>query len=151
MSVAAGLRQILPEPTQQSFDEDVSLTQKERTSALVATRKEPPPYGARAGYVPRTVADFGDGGAFPEIHVAQFPLGMGKPKSKKSNALAVHLDQDGNVKYDALVKQGHGDSRVVHSKFSDLVPKEILDEGDSSLQRPDQVVTCFKTFSYAAL
>ncbi|CBY10990.1 unnamed protein product [Oikopleura dioica] len=138
MSVAAGLRQILPEPTQQSFDEDVSVTHKERTSALVATRKEPPPYGARAGYVPRTVADFGDGGAFPEIHVAQFPLGMGKPKSKKSNALAVHLDQDGNVKYDALVKQGHGDSRIVHSKFSDLVPKEILDESDSSLQKPDQ-------------
>jgi SNW domain-containing protein 1 len=24
--------------------------------------------------------DFGDGGAFPEIHVAQYPKGMGKKK-----------------------------------------------------------------------
>jgi len=29
---------------------------------------------------------------------------MGKPKDKKSNALAIHLDQDGKVKYDALGK-----------------------------------------------
>ena len=43
--------------------------------ALLAVRKEPPPYGARSGFVPRTIHDFGDGGAFPEIHVAQFPLG----------------------------------------------------------------------------
>ena len=70
--------------------------------ALVSTRVEPPPYGARSGFVPRTIHDFGDGGSFPEIHVAQFPLGMGKPKTKKSNALAVHLDADGKVKYDAL-------------------------------------------------
>jgi SNW domain-containing protein 1 len=28
------------------------------------------------------VQDFGDGGAFPEIHVAQFPLDMGKSKNK---------------------------------------------------------------------
>ena len=73
----------------------------------MSTRVEPPPYGARSGFVPRTIHDFGDGGSFPEIHVAQFPLGLGKPKNKKSNALAVHLDQDGKVKYDALVRQGH--------------------------------------------
>ena len=103
-------------------------------------RREPPPYGARTGFVPRTIHCFGEGGAFPEIHVAQFPLGLGKPKSKKSNALAVHLDTDGKVKYDALVRQGHDADRVVHSKFQDLVPKEILDEGDPSLNRPDQVL-----------
>jgi len=37
------------------------------------------------------------------------------------------------------VKQGHDKDRVVHSKFQDLVPKEILDENDQSLNRPDQV------------
>lgn len=30
------------------------------------------------GFVPREAADFGDGGAFPEIHVLQYPLDMGK-------------------------------------------------------------------------
>merc|ERR1711953_1545374 len=136
-AIAAGLRQLLPEPTQQPFQEDTSDRKSGHSTAVATVRSEPPPYGARSGFVPRTVNDFGDGGAFPEIHVAQFPLGLGKPKTKKSNALAIHLDQDGKVKYDALVKQGHGKDRVVHSKFSDLVPKEILDENDASLNRPD--------------
>lgn len=30
--------------------------------------------------------DFGDGGAFPEIHAAQFPLDMGRPAKKKTGA-----------------------------------------------------------------
>merc|ERR1712168_577391 len=137
-AIAAGLRSLLPEPTQQPFQEDTSDRKSGHSTAVATVRSEPPPYGARSGFVPRTVNDFGDGGAFPEIHVAQFPLGLGKPKTKKSNALAIHLDQDGKVKYDALVKQGHGKDRVVHSKFSDLVPKEILDENDASLNRPDQ-------------
>ena len=47
------------------------------------------------------------------------------------------------------MKQGHGKDRVVHSKFSDLVPKEILDENDASLNRPDQV--CISIFKKLAL
>ena len=31
-----------------------------------------PPYGKRAGFVPKSEIDFGDGGAFPEIHVYQY-------------------------------------------------------------------------------
>jgi len=42
--------------------------------------KQPPPYGQRQGFVPRAPEDFGDGGAFPEIHVAQYPLDMGRKK-----------------------------------------------------------------------
>ena len=45
------------------------------------------------------------------------------------------------------MKQGHGKDRVVHSKFSDLVPKEILDENDASLNRPDQVSFSFGQLS----
>ena len=44
-------------------------------------KKEPPPYGHRKNWVPRSLHDFGDGGAFPEIHVAQYPMNMGN-KSK---------------------------------------------------------------------
>lgn len=43
--------------------------------ALVSAKVAAPPYGQRKGWVPRTEADFGDGGAFPEIAVAQYPLG----------------------------------------------------------------------------
>jgi hypothetical protein len=38
----------------------------------------PAPYGQRQNFFPRKVEDFGDGGAFPEIHYAQFPLNMGE-------------------------------------------------------------------------
>ena len=55
--------------------------------------------------------DFGDGGAFPEIAVAQYPLGMGQKKSS-SNALAVQLDAKGKIKYDAIAKYGHAKDKV---------------------------------------
>lgn len=57
--------------------------------------------------------DFGDGGAFPEIQVAQYPLGMGmKGKEATSNALAVQLDAQGKVKYDVIARQGHSKDKV---------------------------------------
>lgn len=33
--------------------------------------KATPPYLKRANFIPRKPEDFGDGGAFPEIHVSQ--------------------------------------------------------------------------------
>ena len=55
--------------------------------------------------------DFGDGGAYPEIHVAQYPLNMGKKKTT-SNALAVAVDSSGNLKYDAIARHGHAQDKV---------------------------------------
>ena len=82
---------------------------------MVAFEKVAPPYGGRRGWIPRVPADFGDGGAFPEIHVAQYPMDMGRPEKeggKKNNALAVQLDAQGKVKYDLLARQGHGKDKV---------------------------------------
>lgn len=47
-----------------------TLPSNENTIAV----KEAPPYGHRKGFLPRKAEDFGDGGAFPEIHIAQYPL-----------------------------------------------------------------------------
>jgi len=60
------------------------------SSTLVAAtpRQQVPPYGHRRSFVPRAQADFGDGGSFPEIHVAQFPLEMGRPAGKKGDGKA---------------------------------------------------------------
>ncbi len=71
-------------------------------------RREPPPYGHRRGWVPRALEvscgdpcgvvrcsrldslsspqDYGDGGAFPEIHVAQYPMNMGRKKGAVSSS-----------------------------------------------------------------
>lgn len=100
----------------------------------------PPPYGNRTGWRPRAPEDFGDGGAFPEILVAQYPLDMGrKGTSSTSNALAVQVDAEGKVKYDAIARRGHGDGRIVHASFKDLIPlRQRVDMGEISLDRPSE-------------
>ncbi|GCC35660.1 SNW domain-containing protein 1 [Chiloscyllium punctatum] len=135
------LTSFLPAPTQLSQDqleaEEKARTQRVRQTALVASRREPPPYGHRKGWVPRTLEDFGDGGAFPEVHMAQFPLEMGR-KKKASNALAIQVDAEGKIKFDAIARQGQSKDKVIYSKFTDLIPKEIINEDDPELQRPDE-------------
>ncbi|KAF4635541.1 hypothetical protein G7Y89_g2549 [Cudoniella acicularis] len=99
----------------------------------------PPPYGNRAGWRPRGQEDFGDGGAFPEIPVAQYPLDMGRKSQSSSNALAVQVDAEGKVKYDAIARQGHNDKRIVHASFKDLIPlRQRADAGDINLDRPSE-------------
>lgn len=95
-------------------------------------------------FVPRSTRDFDDGGAFPEIHVAQYPLHMGNPhllkaakkghkqQSSNSNALVVsgvvasssvinvEVDANGEVSYDAIVKQGTNSNKIVYTKHSDV-------------------------------
>ena len=133
------LANLLPAPAQSRWDRDEErMKQAEvRENQLVMASRMAPPYGKRAGWIPRTVEDFGDGGAFPEIHVAQYPLNMGRGEDSKSNALAVQLDASGKVKYDVLARQGSRKNKVVYSKFTDLLPAEVRDEDDPELSRPD--------------
>ncbi|KAK6514056.1 mRNA splicing protein [Arthrobotrys conoides] len=111
-------------------------------SQLVLKRTGPPPYGQRASWRPKSVEDYGDGGAFPEIPIAQYPLEMGrKPTASKSrnNALALEVDEQGIVKYDAIARQGHNDKRIVHASFKDLIPlRQRADVGEISLERPSE-------------
>lgn len=68
--------------------------------------------------------DYGGGGAYPECHVAQYPLGMGQEKaagSGSNNTLAVQLDAQGKVKYDAIARQGHSKDKVSSPKW--LTPR----------------------------
>lgn len=109
-------------------------------NSFLQQRVGPPPYGNRAGWRPRAPEDFGDGGAFPEILVAQYPLDMGrKGTSSTSNALAVQVDAEGKVKYDAIARRGHSDNRIVHASFKDLIPlRQRVDMGEISLDRPSE-------------
>ncbi|XP_063543220.1 puff-specific protein Bx42 [Cydia strobilella] len=130
---------LLPAPTQQVWDRDDELKAMRVGSALVVSQTSVPPYGQRKGWVPRAEEDFGDGGAFPEIHAAQYPLGMGaRGKESTSNALAVQLDETGKVKYSAIARQGHGADKIIYSKLTDLLPSEVLAEEDPTLQKPSE-------------
>jgi SNW domain-containing protein 1 len=73
------LSSILPAPLNPVWDRDderhAAAKGTPSMGALVSAKISAPPYGQRRGWIPRNEADFGDGGAFPEIHVAQHPLG----------------------------------------------------------------------------
>jgi SNW domain-containing protein 1 len=57
----------------------------------------------------------------------------------KSNALAIQVDAEGKVKYDAIARQGHGENRIIHSSFKDLIPlRQRADAGELSLERPSE-------------
>ncbi|KAF2725213.1 hypothetical protein K431DRAFT_281170 [Polychaeton citri CBS 116435] len=135
-----GENEDLPSHTQQRGPRVVTAEEAE-SSQLVLTRAGPPPYGQRgSAWRPRNQEDFGDGGAFPEVAVAQYPLDMGKKgTSSQSNALTVQMDGDGKVKYDAIARRGHGETRIVHASFKDLIPlRQRADVGEISLDKPSE-------------
>ena len=102
-------------------------------------RSGPPPYGQRIGWRPRSAEDYGDGGAFPEVPVAQYPLDMGRKNTSSSNALAVQVDAEGKVKYDAIARRGHNDNRIIHTSFKDLIPlRQQATAGELSLDKPSE-------------
>ncbi|KAG6772127.1 hypothetical protein POTOM_023523 [Populus tomentosa] len=116
------------------FKQRFSSSEAEQSASAAIKHNPVPPYLQRKGFVPRKVEDFGDGGAFPEIHVAQYPLDMGRSKSAKpgSKILALTVDAHGNVAYDAIVKQNENAKKIVYSQHKDLIPKLLKseEEGD---------------------
>jgi SNW domain-containing protein 1 len=142
MSVAA-LSKSLPKPKYTGEEEELVratrvLTTEQYETQVARRQNGPPAYGGRKNWRPRTAEDFGDGGAFPEVHVAQYPLDMGKKgEATKSNALVRRVDGEGKTKYDEIAKRGHGDSRIVQASFKDLIPlRQQADAGQLDLARP---------------
>lgn len=110
------------------FKSRYSASEAEEESMAVKA-KPVPPYLKRAGFKPSKPEDFGDGGAFPEIHFAQFPLGMGRSRSKPgANTLPLTVDEKGNLRYDTIVRQDENAKKIVYSQHSDLVPVFAKDE-----------------------
>jgi SNW domain-containing protein 1 len=78
---------------------------------------------------------------------------MGRKSSASSNALAIQVDAEGKIKYDAIARRGHSDSRIIHSSFKDLIPlRQRADVGELSLDRPsEEEVQATKERTEAAL
>ena len=94
-SIGTALSSLLPAPSAPVWDRDEERAKISKPStALVSASRTAPPYGQRKSWIPRSLEDFGDGGAYPEIHVAQYPMNLGRPeheKNKKSNAISKHI------------------------------------------------------------
>lgn len=83
------------------------------------------------------------GGAYPEIHVAQYPLDMGRPdkhgasgRGRSDQTLALTVNADGDVNYDAIVRQGENRNKIVATGHKALVPK--LDQLNAEMPKPDE-------------
>ncbi|XP_071713896.1 SNW/SKI-interacting protein A-like [Rutidosis leptorrhynchoides] len=94
----------------------------------------------RFKYRPSKAQDYGDGGAFPEIHYAQYPLDMGRKKDSSSGpkTLPVTVDNRGNLTFDAIVKQNENAKKIVHSQHRDLVPKILKDDEENEDDEDDE-------------
>ncbi|KAL5771157.1 hypothetical protein ACOSP7_015311 [Xanthoceras sorbifolium] len=147
----AMLKDILPpikanNPSQYDHSSDPWFKNRYSSSSdaersIEVNHKPVPPYLNRQGFIPRKIEDFGDGGAFPEIHIAQYPLDMGRNRSAKpgSKILPVTVDAHGNVAYDAIVRQNENAKKIVYSQHKDLIPKILMnDEEDEDDEEEEE-------------
>ncbi|KAG8894574.1 mRNA splicing protein [Tulasnella sp. 403] len=135
----AALASILPKPVHTSISDDED--EQSSPSLAVVPHAVIPPYGQRKGWRPSKPEDFGDGGAYPECHIAQYPLEMGRKKASAGGTLALQVDAEGNVRYDAIALQGQREGRKIQSQFKDLVPlnnRQDLTDVDRSMDRPSE-------------
>ncbi|PSN67978.1 hypothetical protein BS50DRAFT_491807 [Corynespora cassiicola Philippines] len=149
MSVAA-LSKSLPKPKYSGEEEELTRSTRVATDdqrlQLTTRQNRIPSYPSRQGWRPRSAEDYNDGGAYPEVHIAQYPPGFEKEgagaTSTRSNALALKVDNaTGKTKYDEIAKRGHAESRIVQSSFKDLIPlRNRADAGELDLERPSQDV-----------
>ncbi|KAH6588962.1 hypothetical protein BASA50_010383 [Batrachochytrium salamandrivorans] len=150
------LSSVLPKPKAAALSsrwdddsDDDDSHDKAQVGHLSTERQGPPPYGSRIGFVPKTLQDFGDGGAFPEIHMVQFPLDMGNNRKGAAGGsgggggghaptLSLETDESGKIRYDLVLHQGQkkNDKKVIHSGLAAMKGQDIID-GDESLLRPD--------------
>ncbi|KAK0228861.1 SKIP/SNW domain-containing protein [Armillaria fumosa] len=142
----AALAALLPKPVYEavvSDDEEdiVRPSASSQSQQVISTRIPVPPYGQRQGWKPTRPEDYGDGGAYPECHVAQYPLEMGRKKASSGNTLALQVDSEGNVRYDAIAHQGQRPDKRIQSQFKDLVPllhRKDLEDSDRTMDRPSE-------------
>ncbi|VVA10502.1 PREDICTED: SNW, partial [Prunus dulcis] len=153
------LKGLLPPPaatTTASYDHSNDPWFKQRfgsaeaqRSAAVVKPKPVPPYLKRQGFVPRKVeefgeGEFGEGGAFPEIHIAQYPLGMGRDKlSKPGTNILPNEDEEmdyANEKEEKLQKEIEETTaetkaaleKIVNVRLSTAQPKNIAKQSIGS-------------------
>ena len=107
-----------------------------KTPKKSAKRSLVPKYMERRGFIPSSDQDYGDGGAFPEIHIPQYPLSMGKRRdigAESSETLALQSDAQGNIRYDMVLHKSFDlNGKVVHSSADAMKEKDY-----KVVMRPD--------------
>uniref|UniRef100_A0AC35UGB0 SKIP_SNW domain-containing protein n=1 Tax=Rhabditophanes sp. KR3021 TaxID=114890 RepID=A0AC35UGB0_9BILA len=142
--MSAKLSDILPKVTEKPNDFYANTVTKDgwfkdnEKELLPVVTQHVRPYGQRKNMVPRSQEDFGDGGAFPECLIPQFPRGMGKDEvigQQPSKQLALQTDENGKVGYDAIARLGHAKNKIIHTRVGATKSKHFSPE-DEDVQKP---------------
>ncbi|KAL3899646.1 MAG: hypothetical protein SGCHY_001889 [Lobulomycetales sp.] len=138
----ATIRAALPVPASAGGQSKAATSKWEDSDsdsdAAAPSAPAPPVYGRRIGWAPKSIQDYGKGGAYPElINIKQYPLDMARPgaAASKSNALSLTTDSQGRADYDVILGAGVG-GRIVHSKLSDYREKDV--DGETFAPRPSE-------------
>ncbi|KAI3630483.1 hypothetical protein MIR68_011918 [Amoeboaphelidium protococcarum] len=116
--------------------------QRQDKESVIEQDRIIPRYPNRANWKPEQQSDFGDGGAYPEIMLAQYPLNMGRKRKglkRKGETLPVRIDTEGNMQ---LMYRGGADQQSV-SQISSNSQNLQLSLNKTSLQdaKPLQSLT----------
>ncbi|CRG98663.1 pre-mRNA-processing protein 45, putative [Plasmodium relictum] len=69
--------------------------------------------------------DFRGGGAYPEIHINQYPNNIGLKKANNNNIVLRYTDDDNNVKYDNLINE---DIYAYNNNIDKIEPNERINK-----------------------
>ena len=118
----------------------------DRCNSALRYSKLPPherdlPVNKKSMFVPRSTADFDDGGSFPEIHVAQYPRHMGNPHLEKRSgggggAVAGSSSGNGNSDLSNIILSNSVKGRAIVTK--DVLSATVDADGKVSY---DAIVT----------
>jgi len=61
---------------------------------------------------------------------------MGKKDVRSENTLALQTDEDGNLLFDQIIKQGKSEDKIIYSKFIDTIEQDI--DEDEDLSKPNE-------------
>lgn len=122
------------------------LYSKKPSKWAVSSDEEPvrikstvPRYLHRQDFIPTTIADYGTGGAFPEIPVTQYPMNMGRKQTMGNNiseSIPLQTDAEGQIRYDLVLHQQTvgRELKTVHSGLDSMTEKDT----DKAEERPDE-------------
>ena len=93
-------------------------------------------------FVPRSTSDFDDGGAFPEIHVAQYPLHMGNPnRGRGSQVMTTAMDKTAGGGRGGGGGGGNNNVRQGQSASTSLTVLNATIDGTTGLRDYTSLVT----------
>ena len=101
-------------------------------------RSDIPFYGHRDGFVPRDSVHFAEGGAFPEIHVAQYPFGGGPTSSMPGAAADITSTRIGDATFGGIMTVDTTSNNVIQTKHADVLPASlnVSEAGAELLRKP---------------